>query len=147
MMKKHKFAIAALVVVLAMIVSLAWAGFVEVSENTGIIQTVTLFDAQTIAAGQSATSAAFSFAQIKSIGALSIQNLIAGSGTAKVEILLSNDGATWTEPQDVTDVIASQTAGTVFAGISCPIAVSGKLKVTETGSSDSITVTTTLAGQ
>jgi hypothetical protein len=72
----------------------------------------------------------------------SLQWEITGSGTAKFEVLVSNDGTTFFDID--TDIAAEKTAGTGMAAFDFTICQSLKIQITETGSSDPVTVSADL---
>ena len=107
-----------------------------------------------ISASESSTSAAVDLGAIKPNGYFSLQVTLSGSGTGKGEYLLSNDGITYLEPSSASDIFTGLTAtggpgsdGADIYSFSPEIARYLKIKITETGGSSSITVTTTLAVQ
>jgi hypothetical protein len=111
-----------------------------------------LHDEQEIAAGGSSTSR---WVDIRSLdGYFSIQITLTGDGTGKLEYLLSNDGINYLEPSNASDITTgfTKTSGPGSDGkdifsISPMVGHYMKIKATETGSSDTITVTTTLCYQ
>ena len=106
------------------------------------IDNVVVFSGQAISAGQSATSAAIvanrGFDAPE--GYFSYQMTVAGDGTAKAEVLISGDNVNFMEADGASDVMAGKTAGTSIASFSIPACKAFKIKVTETGSSNAITV-------
>lgn len=118
------------------------------------IHTIKLFDAQTVAASQSATTSAIDLNKYKPEGFLSLQVKLTGSGTAQFTFLLSNDGVDYLTPTGSSDIV---TAHTVSSGPSSDgkdiylleiIAVTRylKIKVLETAAAE-IVVTATLVIQ
>ncbi|MDZ7831622.1 MAG: hypothetical protein U5L07_07705 [Desulfobacterales bacterium] len=124
--------------------------------DTGPRTTVyTLFDGTTIAAGGSATSDAIYVG--KAAGYFSLQVAITGDGTVKFEYLVSMTGedGTFVEPSEGNDIETglTNTAGTASDGNDAfPIsdlmlAPYIQINATETGLSDSVTLTTRLGVQ
>ena len=127
------------------------------------MKTITLFSAEAISASASATSAEIHLgavdygnnsAFIRPDGFFSLQFTVTGDGTAKVEYELSNDRVTWSEPEGAPDIATALTKtsgpasdGKGIVGFSSETSPSMKIKVTETGGADSITVTAVLAVQ
>lgn len=115
----------------------------------------TTHNAVTVAASGSSTSTAIDFGAIKRTwqpdGYFSIQVTLTGSGTAKFEYLISNDGVNFIEPTSASDIATGFTATSgpssdgkdlfEFSPEPCRYM---KIKVTETGTSNSVVVTVTL---
>ncbi len=73
------------------------------------------------------------------VGKYTVQCTIAGSGTAKLELFLSNDGVTYTE--HTADIATGLTAATTVYEVD-PIELNyWRFKVTETGTSNSVIAT------
>jgi len=119
-----------------------------------MMRTIKLFDAVTIEAGQSAESAVQHIQQIADEGRFSIYLELTGDGTAKVEYVLAHDGDNYLTPTSATDIAADFTSGSgpgtngkdIFQ-FSPELAPDMKIKITETGSLNSIIVTVILAVQ
>ena len=118
------------------------------------IRTITVFNAETIAAGGTSSSAAIDLDNLNAAGFFSLQVTLTGLGTAKIEYLLSNDGTNYLEPSSAADIVLAHTVASGPAGdgkdiysFSSEIAKNLKIKITETGAANTITVTATLAVQ
>jgi len=109
------------------------------------IETVTLFN-QAVSAGTSVYTESRNLSNTN--GQFSIQVEATGSGTAKIEFLVSNDGENFVCPSGYDNVLFSgllSTDGQPIKFIELPVAQYVKFKVTETGSSASVTVKITLS--
>lgn len=118
-----------------------------------------IFTAEVIAAGETAYSDIFDVKQ--SAGNASIQILVAGDGTAKIEWVgsLDEDAAVtaFIKPNSANDIVTAFTKtdgpgpgfeGKHIYGFSVDTLISRMaIKVTETGGANSITVTATMAIQ
>ena len=111
-----------------------------------------VFNSETVAAGSTATSDAIALGGRG--GYFAIQEEITGDGTLKLEYLVSLDGENFLEPSEADDIATGQTktSGPGSDGkdiISFEPALSPwiKIKATETGTSDSVTLTAYLAVQ
>lgn len=120
------------------------------------ITVLKLFAAQSIAASGNASQPgeAIDLQRFAQNGFFSVQYLITGDGTAKIEYNLSNDGATFIEPSSATDIGSSLTKttgpgsnGKDILSFSPELARWMKLKVTETGGAQAVVVTLWLAIQ
>ena len=118
------------------------------------ITVLKLFTTKTITASGNASSVALDLQQYAMSGFFSIQYLITGDGTGKIEYNLSNDGATYLEPSSASDIGSSLTKttgpgsdGKDILPFSPELARYMKIKVTETGGANSIVVTLWLAIQ
>ena len=116
------------------------------------VQVTKIFDAVTIAASGSSTSAEIRLNNMR--GYMSLQVEITGDGTAKAEYQLSNDSSAYVEPSTASDILSSfvKTSGPGSNGkdifkITPMIARSMKIVFTETGGANSITVSAWLAVQ
>ena len=78
------------------------------------ITVIKLFDAESIASGASSSQPAegIDLQRFAQNGFFSLQYLITGTGTLKLEYNLSLDGATYIEPTGSTDIGSSLTATT-----------------------------------
>ena len=122
--------------------------------TTNAIVSKPIFSAVTITAGGSSTSHEIDLAASRFVGYFSLQVDLAGTGTAKIEYELSNDGSDFLTPTGSSDIV---TAHTVASGpgadgkdmYSFTPMLSDKIrfKVTETGGADPITFTAWLAVQ
>ena len=106
-----------------------------------------LIDGETISASGTFTSKPVGIPRLDEF--FSLQWTITGDGTAKFEVLCSADGALYIE--DTTDIITGQTKTTGPAGDGINMGLfepypceAMKIKCTETGTSNSITVTAVL---
>jgi hypothetical protein len=120
------------------------------------ITVIKLFDAQTILASgnSSQPGEGIDLQRYAQNGFFSVQYLITGDGTAKIEYNLSHDGATYIEPTSATDIGSSLTKttgpgsdGKDILTFSPELSRFLKIKVTETGGAQSIIVTLWLAIQ
>lgn len=120
------------------------------------ITVIKLFDAQSIAASGNSSNPGngIDLQRFAQNGFFSVQYLITGTGTAKIEYNLSNDGATYIEPTSATDIGSSLTAttgpgsdGKDILSFSPELARFMKIKVTETGGAQAVVVTLWLAIQ
>jgi len=84
-------------------------------------------------------------------GFFSVQTVLTGSGTLKIEYELSNSTdapQTWSEPDGATDIASGLTAGTTLYQFEPEtVALWLRLKFTETGTANTVTYTTRMAMQ
>ena len=109
------------------------------------IRTQTLLDSVTITASGSETKVVDAPQWLETIGNFGLHLVVSGSGTLSVELDQSNTNETgeW-----VTETIESGiTAGNSLIEMNPTLSAYMKLKFTETGGSDSVTVKATLAYQ
>lgn len=114
------------------------------------IQTTTIFSAKaTLASGTSLSSA---LDITKCNGTFSVQATITGDGTVKFDALYSNDGTDYLVPESATALISSLTKtsgagsdGKVFFTFSGKVAKYMKLRITETGTANPVTITADIA--
>jgi len=119
------------------------------------INTQVPVSAEAIAASGTYTSAAIDLTKVRGDnnstqrpdGFFSAQVNVAGSGTVKVEYLLSNDGTNYVTPTGATEIATGLTAGNTMHSFDPMVARYLKIKVTETGGANAATVTVTLAIQ
>jgi hypothetical protein len=118
------------------------------------ITTFKTHDGVTIALSGSSTSSEINLSSYRPNGYFSIQVALTGDGTAKFEYLLSNDGTNYLEPSSASDIGTGLTKtggpgsdGKEIYSFSPELAKHMKIKVTETGGANSITVTVTLSLQ
>lgn len=111
-----------------------------------------LFTTQEIIAGASSTSEAIRIRHVS--GFFSIYFELTGDGTATVEYLLSHDGITYLTPVSATEIKTGfvKTSGNGSDGkdiipFEPELAPFMKIKITETGSADTITVTMSFLAQ
>ena len=117
--------------------------------------TLTPVSVQTVAAGESYTSAAIPMGALGDSGArplvakgfFSVQLDITGDGTAKLEYLCSNDGTNFVAPEGSSAIMTgkTKTTGRYLASFALPVCKAFKLKVTETGGANSIAANVILA--
>ena len=117
----------------------------------GDLNTVLIFDSETITAGADSTTDAIDLNKYRPEGYFSLQLTISGSGTAKVEYLLSNNGVDEMEPSSGEDIVTAHTAtsgpgadGKDIYVFEPEVARFLKIKTSETGGVASIVVTATL---
>lgn len=105
------------------------------------VTTIKLFSSQNIAASASATSGAVDLREIAQEGRFSIYATVTGSGTLKLEYLVApeKDG-TFIEPAGASDVATGLTAGNAAASFSPVLAPFLKIKATETGGAQGVTL-------
>lgn len=117
------------------------------------LKTLTVFDEETITAGNSSTSAAIELDFIE--GFFSVMYVITGDGTLKLEYELSHDNSNFVIPSDATEIATSLTKTSGTSGVDVvafptnepAVAPYMKIKATETGSSNSATLTLYLVMQ
>lgn len=114
------------------------------------LSSILVFNAVAVTAGNSYTSDEISASSVD--GYFSLQWQVTGDGTAKFEVLPSNNGTDFldTEP----DIITGQTKtsgpggdGKNFVSFLVPPCRSFKIKATETGGASSVTISAWLKGQ
>lgn len=114
----------------------------QLTQKPGVenkIEVYKLFSAETIALSASATSAAVNVQQRS--GIFSIQYTFTGTGTAKLEYLVSLDGVTYTEPSEALDIASGLSAGTDVVSFAPVLAPFIKIKITETGGANAVVFT------
>jgi hypothetical protein len=111
---------------------------------------LTVFNAQEIAASGNASSNSIRIGDLE--GYFTLQYAVTGDGTCKFEYLLSNDGTNFIEPSDADDIITAQTKtsgpgsdGQDIYSFSPTPAKFMKIKCTETGGADTVTITAYLS--
>ena len=140
------------IVGLVMGIFLFSAGMVQA--GMGEINTKLLISAETISASANTSSEAIDLTRRAANGIFSIQVLIEGDGTAKFEYLLSIDGVNFLEPSSASDIATGLVDdggpggdGRNIYSFSPEPARWLKIKVTETGTSNTITATVWLLTQ
>ena len=140
------------IIVSLFIFSLMVPGIANTEDTTKRLKVIKVVDAQTIAASGSYTSAAISLAV--DVGVYSLQYEVSGSGTAKFEYNITNDYTTYLEPSTAVDIATGITAtsgpgsdGKDIVSFSPLPAASIKIVVTETGATNTTTVSAWLATQ
>ena len=108
------------------------------------VNTVPVCSSAAITAGSSQTYQ-YSTASYGISGFYSLQLTVAGSGTAQVDILCSNDGTTFLTPDGATSVMLGKTAGTYLAPFQIPACGYFQIKISEVSAANSITVTAVMA--
>lgn len=118
------------------------------------ISSFRVFDADAVAASGTLLSEIIDLARYSTEGFFSLQVALTGTGTGKCEFLVSNDGVTFIEPTGATDVFSGLTVaggpggdGKDIFSFSPPVARFIRLKLTETGGANGITVTAWIAIQ
>jgi hypothetical protein len=111
-------------------------------------------NAVVITASSSDTSERIDFGTKVPVGFFSVQVTLTGSGTGKVEYELSNDGTNFLTPTEADDIVTAHTVtsgpgsdGKDMYSFSPMVSRAMKIKVTETGGANPITVTVTLVYQ
>ena len=124
------------------------------AESRNRMRTKTIFNAVTVAANDSEESVAIDLNADRPNGSFSIQVNITGDGTCKFEYLSSNDGVTYRKPSGADDIASSLTKtsgelsdGNDFFPFTPDFSEYIKIRCTETGTSDSVTITVILAYQ
>jgi len=121
------------------------------------IKSITTHQTETILAGGNSTSSTIKLRGVNPYGPdgfFSLQLALSGSGIAKIEYLLSNNGTDFIEPAAATDILSNFTStsgpsndGKTIVSFSPAICQYMQIKVTETGGSDSIIVSIVVAYQ
>ena len=118
------------------------------------MRVLTVFNAQSTAASGTSSSSAIDLARFQSLGSFSLQVAVSGTGTAKFEYLVSNDGVNYLEPTGASDIATGITAtsgpgadGRDIYYFEPKMARYLKLRVTETGGANAVVVTAYLAIQ
>jgi hypothetical protein len=116
-----------------------------------MIKTNKVFNGVTVAAGASHTSEAIDLSIHNSVGYFSLHTKVTGTGTCKIEFLCSNediinetDDLAFTLPAAGSTVATGLTVATYFHSISIPLCKWVKFKITETGASNAVVVTSLL---
>lgn len=104
----------------------------------------TIMSAVTIPAG-GYSEAIFDNQDFVPNGFFSVQSLIEGSGTCKCEVYVSNDRSTFVKLD--TALFTGKTAGSYFHSYNLPLCSKFKVRFTETGASQSVVVSATIAIQ
>ena len=103
-------------------------------------------DAILIAAGGVSYSRdALNVSNMVDMKSVSAQYTVSGSGTCKLDYVCSNDGINYYLPTDTDAVQAGIVAGSGFEEFTIPTCQWMKLRFTETGGANSVTVTNRLA--
>lgn len=114
------------------------------------IHSLKLFDAQSITASANASQPAegIDLTRYVTNGFFSVQYLITGDGTVKIEYNLSADGSTYIEPTGASDIGSSLTKttgpgsdGKDILSFAPELSRYMKIKVTETGGASTAVVT------
>lgn len=121
-------------------------------DQTKVTTIKTLFTAQEIAAGESALSAILDL--VKAAGNCAIQIELSGSGTGKFEWIGTLDDVDFIKPNNANDIVTAFTEsdgpgtdGKHIYSFNVSLVKAMKIKITETGGGDPITVTVTIAIQ
>lgn len=105
------------------------------------ITTIKLFSAQSIAASGSATSEAVDLREISQEGRFSVYATVTGSGTLKLEYLVSPEkGGTFIEPAGASDAATGLISGNSAASFTPVLAPFLEIKATETGGAQGVTL-------
>lgn len=102
-----------------------------------------MLTAEAIAASGEVTTEAIDLTQ--SSGKIKIQTAITGSGTFKLELLESLNGVDYI--LNSTEIASGLTAGNALSTFDCGVSGKIKIKVTETGGTDSGVLTLGLSAQ
>ena len=124
------------------------------AKGIGSIKKAKIFNGVTILASASSTTSMIQLDDEFIDGFFSLQVEITGSGTAKFEYQLSNNNVDYITPTAASDIVTSIAAtggpgsdGKDIYSFDPMVARSMKIKCTETGGANSITVTATLVYQ
>lgn len=105
------------------------------------------FTAEEVAAGGSETSDAIDLRHSAPNGMFSVYVELTGDGTCKLEYLLSWDGTTYITPTGASDIVTAHTVGSGPGSdgkdsysFQPKVAPFMKIKATETGSADTVTL-------
>ena len=111
-----------------------------------------IFDGVTVAASASATSASIPLSNVQ--GYFGFQHTVTGDGTVKFELLVSLNGDDFLEPSELSDIAADivKTSGPGSDGkdiyqVTATTAKFIKIKATETGTSNNVTLNCWVAVQ
>ena len=112
----------------------------EFTQKPGVSNRIEIyrFSSGTIAANGTYTSDAINLQN--RTGIFSIHYTVGGTGTCKLEYLVSADGTTYVEPSTASDIATGKTAGNYADPFEPLLAPFIKIKATETGGANSITV-------
>ena len=103
---------------------------------------VLVIDAQTITASGSYTSDPVNLNFLASDGVFSLHYVITGNGTAKFEYLMLNEATgTYIEPSEATDIGTGKTVGNDILSFTPVVGRMIKIKATETGAANTVTIT------
>ena len=105
------------------------------------------FEAVEVAASGTAYSQILDLRRDQPDGHFSMQVTATGSGTAKIEYELSNNGSDFLTPGTASDVVTAHTVGSDMYSISPMLAKKIRFKITETSTTDAITVSAWVAMQ
>jgi len=150
---------AVLVTILLLSLIFAWQTSAQEAVSAPMHR-IQVFDAEEVAAsanasGPTAPNAYIDFSDYNGVmGNFSLQYTITGDGTCKFEYLMSNDNTNYLEPSTADDIGSglTKTSGPASDGkdilyFNPEIADRMKIKVTETGGANSVTVTAWLVFQ
>jgi len=107
------------------------------------VQVKNVFVAEAIAKSGVATSSVIDVS--KTGGTATVQIVLTGSGTVKVEWTGSNNDSTYVTPSGVSEIATGLTVGTYIYSFTILAVKTMKIVVTETGTSDPVAATVTLA--
>jgi len=118
------------------------------------LHTELIFNAETVAASANSISSAIDLNKYRPEGYFSLQVTVTGTGTAKIEFQLSNNGADYYEPSGSDDIVTAHTAtsgpgadGKDTYRFEPDPARFLKIKVSETAGAAAVVVTATLLVQ
>ena len=127
---------------------------VPVLAGNNTIESHKVFNAVTVAASGTSLWSGIDLNQVRPDGYFSLQVAVSGDGTAKFEYLISNDNSNYLEPSSAADIAAgiTKTSGPGSDGkdiysFNPEMARYLKIKITETGGANSVTITAWLAIQ
>ena len=134
-----------------LVMALLLVCLLPISINAGDrLKTVTLCSSEEIAASGNYTSGGLDLRDVD--GYFSLQLSVTGDGTLKAEFLMSNDGTTFSEPESASDICSGivktsgpGSDGELITQFTPDIGRYMKIKITETGTSNSVTVTAVLS--
>jgi len=125
--------------ILTLFALIAWAG-IAMAGNP--FYTDRVFNAEALTASGTSTSDPINLNNRANMGFFCLQYTISGSGTVKIEYLLSIDGTNYNEPSTAVDIGSGLTAATgQLLSFEPEPAQFMKIKITETGGASTATVT------
>jgi len=123
------------------------------AHNFNVIEPITIFFGQFIAAGTTSTSSVIKLKDLRAIGFFSLDFRVFGSGALTLEYLLSNDGgtpfltSTSTIMTGLTSTSGPDNNGLDLIPFTPTTAIDMTIRATETSGASSATITMTMAVQ
>jgi len=111
--------------------------------GNGLVTTTRIFNGEALTASGSALSDEIDLRQFRPDGSATVQVAVTGDGTFKIEWLGSNDGKNFVTPDSVAEIATglTKTPGNEIYAFTISQVKFIKFKITETGTSDPVTVT------